>query len=75
MPKPYEKLTFYSVSGNKHKCNQHEELGPLNKREMLNLMNDMLDSGQTQVLRVSRSEAPKKAKQSNHPSKYRAKQK
>ena len=73
MSKPYEKLTFYSVSGKKHKCNQRKELGPLNKREMLDLLNNILHSGQTEVLTVSRSEPPKKADKSSHPSKYRSK--
>lgn len=74
MSRLIEEFTFYSVAGKKHKCVQHEELGPLNRREMLNLMHDTIDSGPTQVLRVSSSEAPKKSKQSSHPSKYRAKQ-
>jgi len=67
------KLTFHSVSGNKYICNQHKELGPLNKQDMLNLMYNILNSNQIQLAKIGRTEPPKKAKKTNHASRYQSK--
>jgi hypothetical protein len=76
MAQGFKELTFYSVAGNKYRCNQvtTQNTRPMTQKQMIGFINGYLESGRGPVLKIGQGKAPAKpSKGSGHPSKYRQK--